>query len=370
MMAAIRITGLTAWIVPLTSHVAYHMASGKSCETVETVVIRLKTDAGLEGWGEVCPIPGYLPAYARGVIPALTEMAPVLIGSELTGPEAVMARLDAKLKGHRYAKSAVDIALWDLMGKHAELPLHALLGGRRVPDMPIYHSISCLAPDVMAGIASEAYASGIRQFQVKLGADADWQADVTRLRQVRKAVGSGPLVYGDWNCGSTRLDAIRVGRAVADLDIMLEQPCETIEECAAVRDATGLPLKLDEAAHDPASLLLAYRLGCLEAVAVKLSKFGGVSAARRARDLCLHLGAKMCIEDTWGSDITTAAVLHLGAASPADLVMNVCDLSHYVSPRLCPGAPVRCEGRIAPPEGAGLGVEPDMDVLRAPALEL
>ncbi len=370
MMSETRIVGLAAWIVPLTSHVAYHMAAGKTCDTVETVVIRLRTDDGLEGWGEVCPIPGYLPAYARGVVPALTEMAPVLIGSALTGPEAVMAKLDAKLKGHRYAKSAVDMALWDLMGKRAGLPLHALLGGRRVMDMPLYDSISCLPPDVMAGMARDAHATGIRQFQVKLGVDSDWQADVARLRLVREAVGPGPLVYGDWNCGSTRLDAIRVGRAVADLDVMLEQPCETIEECAAVRDATGLPLKLDEAVHDSASLLSAYRLGCLEAVAVKLSKFGGISAARRARDLCLHLGAKMCIEDTWGSDITTAAVLHLGAASPPELVMNVCDLSHYVAPRLCPDAPARRNGRIAPPEGPGLGVEPDMDVLGTPALEL
>ena len=68
---------------------------------------------------------------------------------------------------------------------------------------------------------------GITQFQVKLGADANWEADVARLRLVREAVGDGPLVYGDWNCGATSLDAIRIGRAVRDLDIMLEQPCKT-----------------------------------------------------------------------------------------------------------------------------------------------
>jgi L-alanine-DL-glutamate epimerase-like enolase superfamily enzyme len=65
--------------------------------------------------------------------------------------------------------------------------------------------------------------------------------------------------------------------------------------------ATGLPMKMDENAHDTASLLKAYELGCMDAVALKLSKFGGLSAMRRARDLCLHLGAKMCVEDTWGS---------------------------------------------------------------------
>jgi L-alanine-DL-glutamate epimerase-like enolase superfamily enzyme len=88
---------------------------------------------------------------------------------------------------------------------------------------------------------------------------------------------------------------------------------------------------------------------------------------RRARDLCLHLGAKMCVEDTWGSDITTACLLHLGAATRPANLMNVCDLSGYVAPRLDETAPARKNGRIAPPEGPGLGVAADPDVLGKPA---
>lgn len=358
-----KITRLILWEVPLTSHVAYHMAGGKTCDTVTSVVLRVDTDAGVSGWGEVCPIPHYLPAYAEGVRPALEYLAPVLIGADPVGPEAVMSRADAWLQGHSYAKSALDIALWDITGKVAALPLHDLLGGRQMADMPLYHSITCIAPEDMARIAKDAQAEGITQFQVKLGADDDWQADVARLRLVREAVGDGPLVYGDWNCGATRLDATRVGRAVADMDVMLEQPCATLEECAAVRAATGLPMKIDENGHDTASLLRAYELGCMDAVALKLSKFGGLSASRRARDLCLHLGARMCIEDTWGSDVTTAALLHLAAATPERMILNTCDLSHYVRPRLDPAAPSRRRGRIAPPEGPGLGVTPDPDTL-------
>ncbi|MCB2095597.1 MAG: mandelate racemase [Rhodobacteraceae bacterium] len=361
-----KITKLTLWEVPLTSHLTYHMAGGKTCDTVSSVVLRAQTDAGIEGWGEVCPIPHYLPAYAEGVRPALEYLAPVVIGADPVGPEAVMERAEAWLQGHPYAKSALDMALWDITGKAAGLPVHALLGGRQAADMPLYHSITCVAPEEMARIAREAQAGGMTQFQVKLGAAGDWQEDAARLRLVREAVGPGPLVYGDWNCGATRLDATRVGRAVAGLDVMLEQPCPTLEECAAVRAATGLPMKIDENGHDPASLLRAYELGCMDAVAIKLSKFGGLSASRRARDLCLHLGARMCIEDTWGSDITTAALLHLAAATPARMVLNTCDLSHYVGPRLDPGAPVRRGGRIAPPEGEGLGVTPDPDMLGQP----
>lgn len=366
----VRITRLCLWHVPLTSHETYYMAAGKTCSTVETVVLSVETDAGLTGWGEVCPIPHYLPAYARGVAPALQELAPVLLGADPIGVEAAMARAEAHLPGHVYAKSALDIALWDLTGKVAGLPLHALLGGQRQTDLPLYHSITCVAPDEMARIAQDALAQGITQFQAKLGASGDWQTDVERLATVREAVGPGPLLYGDWNCGATSLDAIRVGRGAADLDVMLEQPCATLDDCARVSCATGVPMKLDELAHDTATLLQAHRLGIMDAVALKLSKFGGLSALRRARDLCLHLGAKMCIEDTWGSDIATAAALHLGAATDPARVLNVCDLSGYVAPRLSQDAPSRANGRIEPPGGPGLGITIDAANLGQPDLVL
>ncbi|MEX0366575.1 MAG: mandelate racemase/muconate lactonizing enzyme family protein [Ruegeria sp.] len=361
-----KISRISLWHVPLTSHATYYMADGKTCDTVETVVLRVDTDAGMTGWGEVCPIPHYLPAYARGVAPAVEEMVPALIGANPLGAEALIARLDAYLPDHRYTKSALDIAFWDITGQSAGLPLYALLGGRQCADLPLYHSITSIAPYDMAQIAREAQAAGITQFQAKLGASGDWLTDVERLAKVREAVGPGPLVYGDWNCGTTSLEATRVGRAAAHLDVMLEQPCPTIAECARVRDATGLPMKLDEVAHDTRTLLEAHDRECMDAVALKLSKFGGVSATRRARDLCLYLGAKMCVEDTWGSDITTAAALHLAASTPPDRVLNTCDLSGYVAPRLAPDAPVRRAGRIAPPEGAGLGITVDAAALGPP----
>lgn len=367
-----RIKSVTLWQLPLTSHIAYNMADGKICDTVTSVILRLIADDGTEGWGEVCPIPHYLPAYADGVAPAITDLAPVIFDPAIdpVGVGPMMQAANRHLIGHEYAKSALDMALWDLTARIAGLPLHMLLGGLQTPTLPLYHSISCLAPDEMARIAAEEVATGIRQIQVKLGADKDNQADIARLRMVREAVPDDVLVYGDWNCGASRLDATRVGRAVAHLDVMLEQPCATLAECAAVRAATGLAMKIDENAHDTASLLTAYGLGCMDAVAVKTSKFGGVSAARKARDLCLDIGVSMCIEDTWGTDITTMAAIHLGAATPRHAIMNVCDLSHYVGPHLDQNLPLRKDGHIAPPQTPGIGVSPDLAVLGAPILEL
>ena len=223
-----KITRVTLWKVALISHVAYYMADGKVCDTVESIILRVDTDAKISGWGEVCPIPHYLPAYAGGVASALAELSPVFLGANPLGVEALMTKLNACLQGHEYAKSPLDIACWDITAQVAGMPLYRLLGGRQAQDMPLYHSISCLSPDVMARFAKEAQAQGITQFQVKLGADNNIEADIARLCLTREAVGAGALVYGDWNCGATQLVATRVGRAARHLDIMLEQPCATV----------------------------------------------------------------------------------------------------------------------------------------------
>ena len=105
-----KVMRVSLWHVPLTSHETYYMADGKTCDTITSVVLRLETDKGMSGWGEVCPIPHYLPAYPEGVVPSVEYMAPVLLGSDPVGPEAVMERLHRYLQGHWYAKSAIDMA--------------------------------------------------------------------------------------------------------------------------------------------------------------------------------------------------------------------------------------------------------------------
>ncbi len=365
-----KITQLDLYCVPLTSHETYYMSEGKTCDTVNSMVLQIKTDEGLEGWGEVCPIPHYLPAYSGGVASALQELSTVLIGADPIGPDALMHKLDSFLLGHEYAKSLIDTALWDLTAKAANMPLYRLLGGRASTEIPLYHSITCVEPETMTAMAKSAEETGIKQFQVKLGADNNWRKDVERLISVRKSVSDSALVYGDWNCGASQLDATRVGNAVAHLDIMLEQPCRTIEQCAAVKNTCNLPMKMDESAFDTPSLLRAYELGCMDAVALKLSKFGGLSRMRFARDLCVQLGAKMCIEDTWGSDITTATAIHLATSTPPENLMNTCDLSGYVTPRLDPNGPIRNNGTIKVGEKPGHGITPDQSVLGKPVQTL
>ncbi|KXF81864.1 mandelate racemase/muconate lactonizing enzyme family protein [Enterovibrio coralii] len=360
------INQITVWKLELTSHTPYYMANGKTCVSVPSIIMRVDTDEGISGWGEVCPIPHYLAAYADGVLPALQNMSEVLLGTEAVGPEAVMAIMDRYLIGHRYAKSVIDMALWDITAKKADMPLYQLLGGKQTEKLPLYKSLTCTDTHTMVEMALHAYNEGIRQFQVKLGAENDWVKDVERLTSVRDAVGPGPLVFGDWNCGSSQRDAIRAARAVSHLDIMIEQPCATLESCNVVRQNSGLAMKLDESAHDIESLLHANQLGCMDAAAIKLSKFGGLSKARRARDLCESIGTQMVIEDTWGNDITTAASMHLATATDSRNLMNVCNLSEYVSPRLDESCYQTQNGYATVSDRPGLGVNPDLSILGEP----
>ena len=129
-------------------------------------------------------------------------------------------------------------------------------------------------------------------------------------------------------------------------------------------------MKINEGAFDLTSLMRGHELGCLDAVAFKPSKFGGLSAMHRARDLAVHLGAEICAECTWGSGIVTAASLHFAVSTPHGSSLNSCDLSGCVVPQIALDCPKWLDGRIAPPEGAGLGVTSDLDIVGTPILEL
>ena len=103
------------------------MAGNKTCDEVESVMISIDTDSGIQGWGECCPIPQYLPSYSKGIAPALTELAPVIIGSDPVGPEALMLKVINIYKVITMQSLPLDIALWDITAKVAKLPLYKLL---------------------------------------------------------------------------------------------------------------------------------------------------------------------------------------------------------------------------------------------------
>ncbi len=364
-----RITGLTLYQVDLPLHEgAYQWSGGKSVEVFDSTIVRLTTDVGLEGFGEVCPLgPVYLPSYAAGARTGIIELVPALLGLDPRQLDVVNRAMDGAMKGHPYVKSAIDVACWDLLGKYVDLPVSELLGGRNGPDFILYRAISQEAPDQMAAKVAEYRREGYRRFQLKVGADVE--TDVERIRAVAAELKPGDVLIADANTGWLRHEALRVARAVRDVDVYIEQPCESYDECLGVRRGIDHPFILDESIDSAATLVRAHADAAADVVNLKISKLGGLTRARQARDLCVSLGLGMTIEDTWGGDIVTAAIAHLAHSTPSRYLFTATDFNSYVTVRTAEGAPQRVEGRMSAPEAPGLGVRPNMDALGDPVFE-
>jgi L-alanine-DL-glutamate epimerase-like enolase superfamily enzyme len=163
---------------------------------------------------------------------------------------------------------------------------------------------------------------------------------------------------------------MRVVRAVKDIDVYIEQPCRTYEECLAVRRHTAHPFVLDENIDSLSALLRAHQDGAMDVVNLKISKLGGITKTRQARDLCVSLGIGMTIEDSWGGDIVTAAIAHLAHSTPEQNRFTSTDFNSYVTVSIADGAPQRKNGVMRASDAPGLGIAPRMEVLGTPVLEV
>jgi L-alanine-DL-glutamate epimerase-like enolase superfamily enzyme len=348
---------------------SYRWAGGKSVDVFDSTVVCIETDTGLVGCGEVCPLgPSYLPAYAAGVRAGIAELGPHLLGADPTQLAALNRRMDAALKGHAYVKSALDMACWDILGKAAGLPVCTLLGGRYGDDFVLYRAISQQSPDEMATNVAGYRSQGYRHFQLKVGGNPD--IDIQRIRSVAAVLETGDKLIADANTGWPMHEAARVVRAVRDQDVYIEQPCLSYEECLAIRRRTDHPFVLDEVIDSVDMLLRASGDRAMDVVNLKISKLGGLTKARQARDLCVSLGVAMTIEDSWGGDIVTAAIAHLAHSTPPEWLFTSTDFNSYVTVSIAAGAPQRSAGRMAASLSPGLGVTPRMEVLGRPVLDL
>ncbi len=348
---------------------SYNWAGGKSVEVFDSTIVRIETDEGLTGHGEVCPLgSAYLPAYAAGARTGIAELCPHIIGHDPTALLPLNRLMESRLKGHPYAKSAIDIACWDILGQVSNQPVCTLLGGRYGEDFPLYRAISQEAPEVMAGKVAGYREEGYRKFQLKVGADPE--TDIERIRAVAALMQHGDVLIADANTGWLKHQAMRVVRAVADVDVYIEQPCLTYEECLSVRQHTDHPFVLDECVDSIAMLNRAHADHAMDVVNIKISKFGGLTYARLARDLCVSLGIAVTIEDSWGGDITTAAIAHLAHSTPPEFLFTATDFNSYVTISTAEGAPQRSGGRLASSRAPGLGIQPRMDILGKPVFDL
>ena len=343
----------------------YTCSGGRSAEGFDSTIVEVTARDGAVGYGEMAPLGSfYDPAFAEGARAAMVELAPRLIGAEAAGIEALNRRMDLLLKGHPYAKAAIDMALWDLAGRRGGQSLATMTGGREGAMLTLYRSLAQEAPDTMAARAMRYIAEGYRRLQVKIGLDVD--EDIDRLAAVRAAVPSGTVLYCDANANWGTAETLRFLRATRDVEYTLEQPCATYDENLAIRRACDRPLVLDETIDGVDVLLRAMADGLVDGITIKLARVGGLTRAKLIRDIAVARNVKITIEDTGGAQIDTAAYSGLMLSTPENLRQHTVDFHNWVTVANARGDFRIAGGEMAPPDGPGLGVDVDARVFGAP----
>ena len=346
---------------------AYTCSGGRSAEGFDSTIVCVNADNGLLGWGEMAPLGSfYDPSFVGGAREGIRLLAPLLIGLDPREPHVVNAVMDLHLNGHPYAKSALDMACWDLGARAADLPLAEVLGGRFSPTVDLYRSVSQAAPEAMAEQAMQYLEQGYRRLQIKVGLDPD--EDVERMDAVMAVLPAGTVVYADANAAWQPAEARRFLRATARLDYTLEQPCASYANNLAIRAACDRPLVLDESIDSVETLVRAHGDHLVDGITIKIARVGGITKARLIRDLAVQLGLQVTVEDTGGAEIDTAAMAHLSVSTPDGSRTHTVDFHNWVT--VSHGAAdLRCvDGTMTAPVGPGLGVDVDVTALGEPLL--
>lgn len=296
----------------------YTMSSARVGDPDSTIV-EVVTDVGLSGWGEVCPTgPHAQGHHAASVRADLGLAAPAILGLDPRHLAVVWQAMGAALDGGIAAKSALDIACWDLFGKATDLPVCELLGGPLADPVPTYVVIGIGTPEGAARDAEGFQAAGHTKLQLKAGGRR-LEDDIAAARAVADTIRPGTDWFVDTNRGWTTDEAIRFSEACAGMGFAMEQPCATYRELEAIKPSLRHPLILDESARDLGVVARAISSGLADGFGMKLSRVGGITAMRAVRDLCLATRTPTSFDDSWGGDVISAACAHVGSTMPMPL---------------------------------------------------
>jgi L-alanine-DL-glutamate epimerase-like enolase superfamily enzyme len=334
------------------------------------LLVRVLTDTGIEGAGEATVIPRWSGETVWGA-QALIErvLAPELIGCDPADIAELDRRMDAACIHNWFAKSALEMACWDIRGKAEGKPVFELLGGACRPlAIRSRYSMGAYEPERARARAKELVAAGFTTIKVKVGRDP--RADVERVHVVREAIGPEVALTIDANCGWEVETAIRCIREMADCRLALvEQPTPDGDYAALarVRRETGVPVMADDICFNLVHAKELVRNECCDVISVYPGKQGGIRKAKEIVDFAAARNVACSIGSNLELDVATAAMAHLVVACPNMQVEKYPgDLlgADYHEIRVAKN-PVRIEGPLTTiTDLPGLGVEVDWPLVR------
>jgi muconate cycloisomerase len=335
--------------------------AGVSITHAHNVVVRIEARDGTVGWGEAASAPTMTGDTLGGLVAAVRDhLASVLIGEDAWARATLVRRMNAALLGNTGAHSAVEMALFDLAGRAAGMPLIEVIGGTARPSVAPMWLLGNPTTDEDIAQAHEREAAGFHFFKLKVGVKP-LAAEVAGTLALRAALGPDVPLCADANCGFTLEAAQRYlnGTRAAGL-MFLEQPLghADLDGFAALARSAPVPLGVDEGIHSLADIDAHARAGA-GGVSLKLIKLGGIGPALEAAQLCRRLGLKVNVAAKIAeSSIASAALVHLACAIPAS-DWGVSLTHFYLAEDLVKRPLPLGDGVVALPTGPGLGVEVD-----------
>ncbi|MGI9421045.1 MAG: mandelate racemase/muconate lactonizing enzyme family protein [Geminicoccaceae bacterium] len=362
-----KITRITVYQKDLPLKDPYWLSGGRlRFDVLDATFVKLETDEGITGWGEGTPWGHtYVPAHGPGIRAGIETMADAILGREPRALDHIERAMDLCLPGHPYAKAPIDLACWDIAGQASNLSIADMLGGRDEEGTWIASSVSSGEPDYMQDIIQSYRDRGYKVHSAKVGGDID--RDIARIRHLEKNRLADERILYDVNRAWTRREASIVMNAVADLGITVEQPGETLDDIAAIRKVTTTPISVDESLVTLQDAARIAREGLAEVLGLKLNRVGGLTKARRIRDIALAHGIQMYVMATGGSVLADTEAAHMAQSVPSEFRLGTWACQDMLTVDVAPGRGARnINGKLTVDDRPGLGFAPDEPSLGAP----
>lgn len=284
-------------------------------DTMQNAIIRVTTDDGLVGYGELMPLP--LDSRAER-IEEMKHLAPTLVGQDPFNLREIHARLDDVI-GHDapsaalLQKGAIDFALHDIMGKAAGVPVYKLLGGSYDDGVPMHFSISIRSPEEMGEDTAARVAEGYRTIEVKLGrflGELELETEIARIRAIREAAGPDVVIVADPNTGWTVNEAVEVLPMMKEFDVYVEQPVAGLADLAKVHATIDSPVIADESAGTSKVVAEIIRTGAADLINLKILRTGGLHEACTMLDMCEAAGLGYRHDNVIQSRLASTMMIH------------------------------------------------------------
>jgi len=326
---------------------------------IENVMVKVKTDSSLIGYGGAAPTAAITGETLASIIGAVEHIRDHLAGMTLEDTELVFQRLNSCLVGNTSAKAAVDMAIYDLLAKERDVPLYRLLGGK-AHVIETDKTVSIDTPEKMIAESKENIKKGFRFLKVKVGGDPE--LDVLRLQAVQDAVGPEIKIRIDANQGWSAKEAVLVGKELEarKLNIeLMEQPvaARDFSGLRYVRDHLSIPVFADESVFSPQDALELVTMKAVDGMNIKLMKCGGSYNALKIAAIAETAGVPCMVGSMMESHLSVSAAAHF-AVSRAIVKHFDLDAPLFCSLNPVAGGISYQGANVQLPETSGLGVEP------------